>query len=533
MGTKLPQVKILAKAELYNIYGLNVLRFSRDKRVRRKAALLSGVYALLAFLMMVYVGAFSYGLCRLSLSEAVPAYLITVASLLVFFFGILKNGSMIFRKEGYDILASLPVTPGAIVASRFWRLYLENLLFAVGVLLPGLAVYAWFVKPGAAFFLFGFLGILLVPVPPMAGAILLGALITAIASRMRYKSLVISGLSVLAVLAVLAGSFRFSAMEGEISPEMLKGLSAIVFAVLEKVYPPAVWLGKAMVRMDFGMLFLCIALSAGLCMAAIALISSCFQGVCQSLYGTSAKHNYQMGELKRNFVLKALVKREFRRYFSSSIYVANTIIGPVMGVVFSGAVLMAGTDRVVELLPAAVDVEAYIPFVLAGILCMMNTTCVSISLEGKNWWIINSLPLSTGSILDAKVLMNLLLILPFYLVSESMLLLALRPGPMEMVWLLLIPAVAILFSCVFGITVNLHFPVFTWESEVSVVKQSASSVLGGMGGVLLTVVFAVANAVVSGGNSHLLKMVCCIAALLATALLHLRNARVNCNSSAA
>ena len=527
MGMLISQIKILLRTELYNFYGLNVLRFSKDRRVKRRAALLTGVYIFLVFVLAAYVGALSYGLCLLSLWEIIPAYLITISSLLIFFFGIFKDGGMIFKKENYDILASLPVSQGAVVISRFLRLYLENLLFAFGVLVPGLTVYVWFVKPGVIFSVFGLLGILLVPVLPTIGAVLAGALITAIASRMRHKGLAISGLSILAVLAIFTGSFRISMMEGEISPEMLKELSDVIFSILEKVYPPAVWLGRAMVDMDPRKILLCAAVFAGACVAALALIASRFHELCRNLYGTSAKHNYQKVNLKKDSVLKALISREIRRYFSSGTYVTNTIIGPIIGTFFAGAVLVTGINRVEELFPVPVDVGAYIPFVLAGIFCMMNTTCVSISLEGKNWWIVNSLPLSTKSILDAKILMNLLLILPFYLISEAMLSLALRPEILEQFWLLAIPAVTILFSCVFGATVNLHFPVFTWESEASVVKQSASSMLGGMGGMLLTIVFIVVNVVVPGGNSLVLKAVCCIAALLATVFLYRKNNRIN------
>lgn len=522
----LSQVRILTRTKLHNFFGLNVLRFSRDKRVKRRAELLTVLYIFLAVILAVYVGALSYGLCLLSLEEVVPAYLITISSLLIFFFGIFKAGGTIFKKEGYDILSSLPVTQSAIVISRFLRLYMENLLFAFAVAAPGLAVYIWFVKPGGAFFLFGLWGILLVPALPIVGAILIGALITALASRMKYKSLVISGLSILAVLAIFLGSSRLSAMEGEIDMEMLKNFSGVVFSVLERIYPPAVWLGRAMADMDLGKILLCTAAFAGICVAAIVLIASRFHGICRNLYGTSAKHNYQMRNLKKDSVRKALVIREIKRYFSSGTYVTNTIIGPVMGTIFAGAVLVTGMDRVKELFPVPVDIGAYIPFVLAGIFCMMNTTCVSVSMEGKNWWIVNSLPLSAKSVLDAKILMNLIVMLPFYLIAEVMLSIALRPALPDQIWLLLIPVVMILFSCVFGVTVNLHFPVFTWESEVSVVKQSAASMLGGLGGMLLAIAFIVVNTVVPG-SSALLKAVCCIAALLVTAFLYRRNNRVN------
>lgn len=523
MGMMISQTKILARTELYNIFGLNVLRFSKDKRIKRRAVLLAVTYILVVFMIMFYVGAQSYGLCLLSLCDIVPAYLIMISTLLIFFFGIFKAGGVMFKKEGYDILSSLPVSQSAIVISRFWRLYMENLLITLGVFLPGLGVYIWFVRPELAFFLFCLFGVAISPVLPTVGAIFVGALITAIASRMRYKSLVMSGLSILAVITIFVGSSRLSGDAGEISPEMLKELSGTISAILGKVYPPAVWLGTAMVQMNFGKLILCLLLSAGVLSAVVILISGCFHKICRELYGTLAKHNYQMGDLKRDSVLKALVKREFKRYFSSGIYVTNTILGPVMGVVFSGAVLLMGIDRVTELISVPVDIARYIPFVVAGIFSTMNTTCMSVSLEGKHWWIVNSLPLDTKAVLDAKLLMNLILILPFYLISEGMLTIALRPDPASQVWLLLIPAVIILFSCVFGLTVNLHIPVLTWESEVSVVKQSASSMLGGLGGVLLTILFVIANVLVSGGDSHLLKSACCIVALLAAAFLYRKN----------
>ena len=526
MGTKLSQIKILSKAELYNVFGLNVLRFSKDKRVKSRATLLLAVYCFLAVMIMFYVGSLSLGLCLLSLSEAVPAYLLAVASFFLFFLGIFKAGGVVFKKEGYDIISSLPVSQSAIVVSRFLRLYIEDLLFALAVLLPGLSVYAFFEKPGAIFFLFGLLAVLLVPVLPIVGAVFVGALVTAAASRMRYKSLAVSGLSILSVLAIMAGISRLSATS-EFSPEMWKELSDVIFSVLEKMYPPAVFLGRAMVDMDFGRLLLCVIFFALAFGVAAALVSSCFHGICRSLYGTSAKHNYQFEETRSESLLKALVKRELKRYFSSGIYVTNTIIGPVMGVIFAGSVFVTGMDRVTALFPVPVDMGSYIPFVLAGIFCMMNATCVSVSMEGKNWWIINSLPLSVKNILNAKILMNLILATPFYLVSEILLTLALRPAFLELVWLILIPAAAVLFSSVFGLAVNLHFPVFIWESETSVVKQSASSLLGGLGSILPVILSAAAVAALPAVNPHVVKAVCCAAFLLAAALLYRNNNRID------
>lgn len=519
----LTQIKLLTKLELCNLYGLNVLRFSKDKKSRQKTLGLTALWILLLVMLIGYVGGLAYGLIYLGLEEVVPAYLITLSGLLVFFFGMLKAGSVIFRKEGYDILCALPLRAGAIAVSRLLRMYAEDLLMTLAVLLPGIGVYIWNVRPNAGFYLTVFLGIWITPLIPMAASILLGALITGISSRMRHKSLISAGLSVLLVLGVLYGSSRLSAVEGSIDPEMLRDLSLSIMTLLEKVYPPAVWIGRAMVHGDVPEALACAVLSLAVSGAVATAVALSFQKISQNLYSNFAKHDYRMGKLKADSLLCSLCKRELRRYFSSSIYVTNTIIGPVMGCVLSAALLLSGTDLIKEFLPLPIDVEGIVPFVISGVFCTMTATATSISMEGKNWWILKSLPLTTKNILDGKILMNLLLLLPFYLLSELILIFALKPGAGELLWLVLIPAVIILFSCVYGIAVNLRFPVLEWESEVRIVKQSASAVLGGMGGLILSILCAVIVGAVPGEYAAYLKAGICAVFLAVTAVIYRSN----------
>ncbi len=91
--------------------------------------------------------------------------------------------------------------------------------------------------------------------------------------------------------------------------------------------------------------------------------------------------------------------------------------------------------------------------------------------------------------------------------------------------MLLIPAVTILFSSVYGITINLHLPVLEWESEVRIVKQSASSLLGGMGGPVLAILWAVAVGAVPKAYGGYLKAVICFMILAAAAALYRQNNR--------
>lgn len=517
------QIKPLLRLELSNLFSLNVLRHTRDPKARRKAYLMAGLYVALVLLVFGYMGAMSWGLILLGAGDAVPAYLVCVASIFIFLFGTFTAGASLFRRNGYDILCALPVSRTAIVISRFVRMYAENLLLTLAVLVPGLGVYVFLLRPDAGFYPAAVVGILTVPLLPVAAAALVGALITGIASGMKHKGLAEAGLSIALVLGIFCMTPRLEAIEGNITPEMLMALSGKVSEVLGTVYPPAVWLGTAMVTCSLWGSLGCFCVCAAGFLGVVAVVSLNFHCICRRLFSTSARHDYRMKTLRRESLLVCLCGREFRRYFASGVYVSNTIMGPVLGTVLSGAMFFAGMERIRLMLPLPMDISGLIPFAVGGVFCMMTPASVSVSMEGKHFWIVKTLPIPNKAILDAKILMNLLLMLPFYVVSEGFLILSLKPDAMELVWLLVIPVVIALFSCVYGIAVNLRLPLMEWESEARVVKQSASSLIGGMGGVLLALFWGALTAVVPEANSNPAKLAMSTLVLVITAILYRRN----------
>lgn len=519
----LKQIRIMSRLELSNLFGWNTLRFTRDRKQKRKAAAILLLCILLVIFLAFYMGALSYGLIRMGCGAAVPAYLIALSGILILSFGLLKAGGILFRKEGYEILCSLPLKKTAVVAGRLCRMYVEDLLFTLSVMLPGLAVYAWLLRPGIGFYLTAAASVWAVPLLPMTAAALLGGIITGIASGMRRKGLVTAGLSLLLVIGILYGTSRLSALEGNPDPEMLQKLAETLTEMLGRGYPPAVWLGRALtggsLLTGLGWAGMSLAVFGG----AAAGISVFFDGICRRLYRDSARHDYRMGRLKADSLLPALCKRELRRYFSSGVYVTNTIIGPVLGCVFSGFLLAGGKEALGRMFSPGLKAELLVPFLLAVLLSMMMPASVSISMEGKYWWILKSLPLSAKNILDGKMGMSLGLVFPFYLASELMLWIGLKPEPGELFWLLLIPAAMILFCCVFGITVNLRFPVTDWDSEVSVVKQSVSALGGAASGVVLTFAGIAGTLALPEAYSVLFRGGFCGALLLGAVLLYRKN----------
>lgn len=258
----------------------------------------------------------------------------------------------------------------------------------------------------------------------------------------------------------------------------------------------------------------------------IVFVSKNFQKICQRLYSTNAKHDYQMSHLKSNSVLKTLYKKELKRYFASSIYVTNTIVGPIMMVLLSAAVLFMDTRQLSEYLPMADRIIDFMPFALAATSCLITTTCTSISMEGKEWWIVKSLPIDAKELFDSKILVNLSIIAPFYLISEVLLMIAIRPGVIDVIWMVVLPVILMVFACVFGITINLLFPVFQWENEVTIVKQSASAMIGGLGGCLFIILCALPVLLVEQISPNLMKGIIAVLVLGITFVLYKKNGKV-------
>lgn len=514
------QIKALARAELCNLYGFNVLRYTKDPVERRKKFVVYGIVALLLLFVVAYAGAMSFVLVSMGAGNAVPSYLIAMSGVLSLMLAVFKASGTLFRKNSFDIILSLPLSDGAVVFSRFLRLYTESLIISSLIMLPGFIVYAVMGAPNVMFYISALLGIIAAPLIPVAIATAVGALITGIASRMKHKSIVEAVLSMLLVLGVLALSSATSGMEGEMTEEAMMQVVGNISDVLGNVYPPAAMFGNAAVNSDIMSLVLFVVISVAAFAVVALIVSLNFRGICQRLHGTSAKHSYKMQAQQQTSLVKALVQREAKRYFSSGAYVTNTIIGPILAVALCVTLIFVDVNTLLPELPVEVNINAALPFVFAAVLCMMNPSACSVSLEGKQWWIAMSLPLSAKDIINGKLLFSLCLLAPFYVVSEIVMMATQSFDIMERIWFVLVPALSVVFSCVFGVFMNLKLPKLQWETEVEVVKQSASSMVGGLGGLLMLIVFAFASVVIPQGFLLIFNACACVVLCVAVLLMY-------------
>lgn len=483
------QIKILTKLELANLFSLNVIRYTKDKKARNTGIALGCTIGFLILMAIAYVSGMSYGFIKLGAGNIVPAYIVFLSSILTLLFCAFKAGKIIFKENCYDILASMPIKTASLVISRYIRLYIEGLMVACIVMIPGVILYGAFERPGVLAIILGLLSMIIVPIIPITLSVLLGLIITGISSRMKNKVLFETVFVVGIVIAIfLLSAFVPTEDMENFDMQAIKEVASKLIDMLHKIYPPTTWFSKAIGAGDVVGFIIGVILSLVSFLAVIFLTTVNFEIINRGIHTNSAKHNYKLGELENKTMMKALVSREAKRYFSSGTYVTNTIIGPVMAVIFAASLFFVDMNDALKGLPINIDINAAIPVLFSGILVMNSPIATAISMEGKEFWISKTLPILSRDILKSKLIFNAMLIVPFYVVGEVIMIIALRPSITKVLWMVVLPAIVIVCALVVGIAANLKFPKLNWDSDVEVVKQSASALIGGMAGFLIALI---------------------------------------------
>ena len=485
----------LTKLELINLFGSNIWRYGKDPADKKRRATLLAVIVVLIAIGMFYFGATAYAYVLLNASDRILMSLGLIAVAFTLFFNAFRAKSSLYREKDRELLASLPLRSLPIVLARLLRIYLEALLVTLVILMPGIIIYFIYVGFSLSFCLTALLAILFLPVLPTALAAWIGILFAAIIARNRHKVLT----EVLLMLIILVVTFALpliitgSASSSEpteyfsqISPsgsnysgEVTAQLSAQVasaFESAEKSSPlfkawDGLFRGNLSDLLLYGLASLLILLLTAL------VIGKNFFTISGKLIQGASHHEYQLTSLRNASLMNALVRKEAGRYFSSGIYVTNTIVGPIFAVAFAIALGFFSMEEIFQTtlqLPINLNPQAALPYILGMFFCLMSISASSVSMEGNTLWQVKCLPISPRDLCNAKLLFSLLVMGPFYALSEVILLFTVRATLMERLWLIVIPALYLVFSATFGLFINLKFPKFQWNSHAEVVKQSAA-----------------------------------------------------------
>lgn len=476
----------LLKVQLLTFLGINKAVKTKDNKEKTKL-----VWLLIAFIftfftlfgmsfLYSYLMALSFqpiGLLKLLLT-----IMMAVAAIATLITTIYKVNGVLFGFKDYDMIMALPVKTSEIIASRLLLLYTIDIFFTVLVMLPAGIVYGIMAKPAFAFYPLYIVGMLLTPLVPIVIASIIGAVISIISSKFKHMNVINIIITFVFLIAVMLISNNAGSMQSDFAD-----VGLTITNLLNKIYPLAVLFTNGVC--DFSISSLC--LFVGITIVIFALftyfVGTKFKSINTSMTTTNSKSNFKMRGLSISSPLIALYKKELGRYFSSSLYVINTAFGGVMLTVMSIAIFILGTEKVEQLIqmPGLSGIVGnYSSILLSFFIVMSCTTACSISLEGKNLWIIKSAPIDTMTIFLSKIMVNMTILVPVIVINAAILSITLHMNLITTLLLFITPIVYSGYISLIGIIVNLHFPQLDWTTEVTVIKQSAAIMISLLLGVV-------------------------------------------------
>lgn len=464
---------LLLKTQLYNYFSINEIMEPNSQK--KNASFIAGIGVLtIGLFLCAYNVLTAISLVEMGQQNLIPAYMVAVSSFAILLLSMFNSNGILFGSRDFEMLSALPIKSSEIISSKFWFMYLLNFVLGFVFMVPGGIVWAIHSNLNVLFLLLYIITIFFVPLIPMCIAALIGVGIAVLSSRFSNKN-IFSLLFSFMMLGVI-GYVVFSSTQ---SGTANGNIGAMLADQISGMYPFSRWfLIKGNYPFTGATLFLLI--SATIFFLFIKIVAGKYNQMNSILMQAARKSVKRKENLKHHSRFMALYQKEFGRFFSSYMYVLNTSLGVVLLCISSIIFAVVSPDTLARHIGVEnVDVffGQFAPIIIASMLSLSCPAASSISLEGKNIWILQSAPLSMKTFLKSKIAVNLTLHSFGYWLAVMSFSFKLKLDGFQLITLFAIPAVYSIFTAVQGSYFNSRFPNFEWENETLLVKQSIPVIL--------------------------------------------------------
>lgn len=480
----------LVKIKLKGDYNVNKQINSKSKNPKRSKiglAILFGYLIIYAFIyIFVMAKTIVLGLKAINTPYIMPAMFMVLSSCFIILTDIFRVNGNLFKTKDFDLLNSLPIKKSDIILSKLITIYIENMAVVSIIMIPAFIVYLIYVEVSISFIIFFLLTLPLIPIIPMIIATFVGTVITTLASYFNKKNL----MNFIFFFIVMIVAFMFSYSTSDMNETQLANYGTMLVSRFNNIYPLTGTYLNIIKDSNILSLFIFILVPSGLLYLYLLFMKKYYVIINSKLNGTYTKSNYKLKELKSRTPFKALFIKDVKRFYGSYLYVLNSCMGAIfltVGciclVIFGGEQINAffESDQVMNLIKNATPL-------LIGAFCLLNsTTQASISIEGKSFKLLKSLPVDPNTIFISKIATNFTIFIPMIFINVTIIAIFLKFSIGNYILSLFIPLLYALFIALLGLITNLLFPNFDWDNEVSVIKQGFPSYITIFSGMLLAI----------------------------------------------
>jgi len=432
-----------------------------------------GIIVLLIYLIFCFMYTFKINLSTifetlksLNLTSSFLSVIVFLSSLFSFCMTFFLAKNILFQNKDNDLLLTLPLKKELIISTRLTYLYLYNLVLTLLCLIPGLYIYIANIGISLNLVIISVILVFFTPIIPTLLASVFGYLIAFLTNKFSKSNLfeyIFNLLFIGMYFLVLFNNNSFL-----VNIILNKNIKYILF--------PLYLINKSLINPLYIVIYIIFNLL--ILYLFIKLFKNIYFKLIINVNKVITKNNYNINSNKNSYnnKNKSLLKKEIRNYFSSFVYVFNTLIGPFLLILFT--IYLNFDNKIITSIGKDIDIRIYIYLIITFVICLTNITCCSISMEKQNFYMLKTLPLSEKEILNSKLKLNILLVLPSVIFFLIVIYLKGYIKFYDAYLLLFYSCFLNLFVSMYGLIVNLKFPMFDALNDQIIVKRSISVLIG-------------------------------------------------------
>ncbi len=410
-------------------------------------------------------------------SEIYFAMINAISFSLLFILSIFETKSELFDCKDNDLLLSMPIPSGSIVIARILVVLIYNFIAEAILIIPASIIYL--ILSGGE--LAGFFGSLItgfcIPFAATALAAAVGYLVAMISKKMKNKTFVTLFISLVFLALYFYAYTTFLSVDGD-------GMEVDVSLIAEKLsfLRP---IGAASMLSPIPLIVF-VAICAGVSYAAYRIISYHYISIVTQDHSLK-RTEYKAERMKHASPLIAITKKELSKIVSSATYMLNGALGVVFEVAIAVLVIFKSSDinltisQLISELGFSGSLDGLILAVISAGSVLLSSTIMlsaaSVSLEGKNLWVMRSMPVSGKTVLTAKALTHIIVSVPPAVIAVCVISAVMSLTPLYTLLAVLVAVSANVLCALFGVILNTAFPKFVFENEAQPIKQSLSTFL--------------------------------------------------------
>ncbi len=499
---------LLIKAQLINSLGINKFKKGSTIKDKVKFGLFAALIVFVGLLIFAQMTAYAWVAADYLVKINAMNVLIIVGSLLstmvCLFMSIYKASGYLFAFKDFDLLMSLPISKRSILTSKLFMIVVTNAGLSLIIGFPFLMIYGIRTSVSAVFYLLALLSLIIVSLVPVVIGAVISLLLGRVSSKSKYTNLILTLGSFVVFGALMIGMFSINSL----TTNNISQIVDILKSVTSIYYPFGLFI-DILENLNIVSLAVFGVISIIIYMLFVFVFSRSFSSINTKMQEKYKASNYKMTELKVQTKAVALFKKELGFFFSSYIYVFNMGFGVIMMVISTIMFIVSKSEitKVFSVIPMNISMSILVTLIMSLSTSLCCTTAPSISLEGKNIWIIKTMPINVIDIFKGKMWVNIVVTAPIMIICTTILSIIFKFTFLEYILAVAIGCGYSVLIALIGLIINLHFPKMEWNTQVTVVKQSASVAIAVGAGFLVNLVPIIIFAAIQPTNLILFKLI--------------------------